>query len=124
MHQRARRSAQPLERTVHPVAVIAIVAVALAFYLALLATWSIAHDPTLSRSGRITRLVIVWLAPIAAPVLILRAAAEFAPESLPVSFLLRPVRWLLRVRPRPSGPGFESYVPGEGPSSDHTPGGH
>ena len=108
----------------HPVAIIGIGVVAVAFYLAVLATWSIAHDPTLLRAGRIARLAIVWLAPIAAPVVVLRAAAEFAPESLPGPSLLWPVRWLLKVRPRPPGPGFQAYVPGEGPNSDHTPGGH
>jgi hypothetical protein len=90
--RRARHSAQRLERAVHPIAVIAIGAVVLAFYFTALATWSITHDPTLPRAGRIARLVIVWLAPIVAPVLILRAAAEFAPESLPGSPFLWPVR--------------------------------
>ena len=108
----------------HLVEIIAIGAIALAVYLGLLATWSVVHDPTLPRTGRIVRLVLAWLAPIAGPVVILRAASEFAPGSLPSSSLMWPARWLLKVRPRPQSPGFEAYVPGEGPSSDHTPGGH
>ena len=108
----------------HAVAVIAVTVVAVALYLAVLATWSVAHDSTLGRTGRIARLVILWLGPIAAPIVILRAAAEFAPESLPAPALLWPVRWLLTVRPRPPGPGLEVYPPGIGPDSDHSPGGH
>ena len=108
----------------HAVAVIIVVVAALAFYLAVLATWSLAHDPTLERTGRITRLLLVWLVPIAAPVAILRAAAELVPHTLPRPALLWPVRWLLKDRPRPHGPGYEAYVPGEGPTSDHSSGDH
>jgi len=109
---------------VHPVAVIAIVVVLLALYFAVLATLSVTHDQTLTRAGRITRLMLVWLAPIAAPVAILRSAAELAPQSLPWLALLWPARWFLKDRPHPRGPGFEAYIPGEGPTSDHPPGDH
>jgi hypothetical protein len=99
----------------HVVAVIIAVVAVLAFYLAMLATWSLAHDPTLTRTGRITRVMLAWLVPIAAPVAILRAAAELVPQALPRSALLWPVRWLLHDRPRPHDPGYRPYTdPGDG----------
>jgi hypothetical protein len=79
----------------------ALIAVAaLACYLAILATWAIVHDPTISLIGRIVRILGAWLLPVAAAVSILRSAAELAPESLPSRRLLLPVGWLLRISPR------------------------
>jgi len=106
------------------VAVIIVLVAALSFYLAMLATWSLAHDPTLTRTGRITRLLLVWLVPIAAPVAILRAAAELVPQSLPTPALLWPVRWLLKDRPHPPDEGYQSYDYSDAATSDHSSGDH
>ena len=105
------------------VAVIIVLVAALAFYLAMLATWSLARDTTLTRTGRITRILLAWLVPIAAPVAILRGAAELVPQTLPSPALLWPVRWLLSDRPRPYDPGYQPYDSGDG-GSDHSSGDH
>jgi hypothetical protein len=72
----------------------------LAFYLSALATWAVVRDPTIDRAGRIARIVVAWLFPIAPAVAILRSAAELAPDSLPPGGFLWPVVWLLRISPR------------------------
>jgi hypothetical protein len=75
---------------------------ALATYLAILATWTAVHDPTINSVGRVVRIVGAWLLPVGVAVSILRSAAELAPESLPSKHLLSPVRWLLRASERPN----------------------
>jgi tellurite resistance protein TehA-like permease len=92
----------------HVALAIAVGVSVIAAYLALLATWSLSHDETLTRSGRVARVVPAWLVPIIGPMFLLRSAAELAPESLPAPAFTWPVRWLWAAG-RPvrgdSGPG-------------------
>ncbi len=87
----------------------------IATYLALLATWSIAHDDTLSRPGKVGRVVLAWLLPIIGPVIQLMSAAELAPESLPTSMVTWPVRWLWT----PSRPARGDSGPGDAAGLDY-----
>ena len=92
----------------HFAADIVVVVGVIAVYLALLATWSLSRDETLTRSGRVARVVLAWLVPVIGPMFLLKSAAELAPESLPASAFIWPVRWLW-ASGRPvrgdSGPG-------------------
>jgi hypothetical protein len=98
---------------------LSIVAV-LAVYLAILATWTVAHDLTLPVAGRALRIVAAWLIPIGGAVSILRASAELAPESLPPLALLQPLRWLLHVSPsRPNSLADEADVGAYGSPARH-----
>ncbi len=90
-----------------------VVVAALAVYLAILATWTLVHDPTITAVGRVARVMGAWLLPVGVAVSILRSASEFAPESLPSRQLLLPVRWLLRTstqRPNPLADDHDNFV--------------
>ena len=104
--------------------VVALVVVAtLALYLAILATWAVAHDPTLPKAGRISRILASWLLPIGAAVSILRSVAELAPASMPAKRFLAPVQWLLHVPPRrPNTLADESDSAGYGNPGRHESG--
>jgi hypothetical protein len=99
----------------------------IAAYLALLATWSLSHDETLTRSGRVARVVLAWLVPIIGPMFLLRSAAELAPESLPAPAFTWPVRWLwasgrpVRGDTGPDDSGFIAlgYADGKEQSDGH-----
>jgi hypothetical protein len=73
---------------------------AAAVYLAGLATWTTLRDPTIQPLNRVVRILGAWIVPGAVALAILRSASELAPESLPSSGWMRPVAWLLKVRPR------------------------
>jgi hypothetical protein len=69
-----------------------------AFYAALLASWSVARDSTLTTAPKFGRLLLVWLVPLVGAMSTLRAAAELSPESLPPRPTLVPLLPLLYVR--------------------------
>lgn len=71
--------------------VVALLAALLAIYAAALASWSIAHDTTLTFQGRMTRYFIVWIVPFLGAGWVLRSAADLAPDSLPPLRALRPL---------------------------------
>lgn len=97
-----------------------LVLVVIAVYLAMLATWALLRDPTISTAGRVARILMAWLLPIGGPVSILRSIAELSPESMPPRALTAPFSWLWFVSPRapnaladeddhPGGPGSREY---------------
>jgi len=71
--------------------IVVLLAALLAIYAAALASWSIAHDPTLPVAGRIARYAAVWLLPFFGAAWVLRSAADLAPDSLPPLRALRPL---------------------------------
>ena len=71
--------------------VAALLAASLAIYAAALASWSIAHDTTLTFPGRVARYFAVWLLPFVGAGWVLRSAADLAPDSLPPPRVLRPL---------------------------------
>jgi len=99
----------------HFALVIAVGLAVIAFYLALLATWSLAHDETVSGAIRVARVVLVWFLPLIGPMFTLRSAAEVAPESLPATMFTWPVRWLWAA----SRPVKGDSGPGDGGSLDY-----
>jgi hypothetical protein len=84
---------------------------AFAAYLALLATWALCRDPTLDGVGRIARIVLAWVLPIGAPVMLLRTVSEVAPESMPPRALVGPFAWLLYVAPAKPNPIADDQDP-------------
>lgn len=68
-------------------------------YCALLATYAIWRDFTLTGVQKVLRTVYVWIVPVVGPMLYLRSAAELAPHAVPSRRWLWPVRWLFYVKP-------------------------
>lgn len=68
-------------------------------YCALLATYVLWRDLTLTGLQKVLRTVYVWLIPVVGPMLYLRSAAELAPEAVPSRHWLSPVRWLFYIKP-------------------------
>lgn len=68
-------------------------------YCAILATYVLWRDLTLTGPQKILRTVYVWLIPVVGPMLYLRSAAELAPEAVPSRHWLLPVRWLFYIKP-------------------------
>jgi hypothetical protein len=52
-------------------------------YRALLATYAVWRDFTLTGVQKVLRTVYVWLIPVVGPMLYLRSAAELAPNAVP-----------------------------------------
>lgn len=68
-------------------------------YCALLATYAVWRDFTLTGVQKSLRTVYVWLVPVVGPMLYLRSTAELAPNAVPSRRWLWPVRWLFYVKP-------------------------
>lgn len=90
-----------------------------ATYLAVMTTFALVRDDTLSSVGRLARIVLAWLVPFVAPLFMLRSIAEVSPKALPPASLLRPARWLLKVRARKG-----NDLAAHDDSPDSWPGGH
>ena len=71
-------------------------------YADVLATISLIRDDTLTISGKLLRLVCVWLLPLVGALFVLRAAHELCPASLPTHKWLLPLRPILYVSRRHS----------------------
>jgi hypothetical protein len=94
----------------HPAYVIALAAGLYVFYAALLTTWSIVRDDTLTLIGKAARVVIAWCLPLVGPLFLLRAAAEIAPRSLPPRAFLVPLLPLVYIRTRqPNDPYYAEH---------------
>ena len=68
-------------------------------YCALLATYAVWRDFTLTGAQKVLRTVYVWLVPVVGPMLYLRSTAELATDAVPSRRWLWPVRWLFYVKP-------------------------
>ena len=68
-------------------------------YAAVLATYCLLRDDTLSPLGRSTRLIGVWLFPFIGAMFTLRSTAEVSTQSLPARPWLIPLVPLVRVSP-------------------------
>ena len=71
-------------------------------YAAALAIGCVLRDVTLAGVPKALRLVGILVVPFVPSLLVIRSAAEFAPESLPSGRWLRPLMPILHVRMRPS----------------------
>ena len=76
-------------------------ALIIAYYLyaAVLATYCLVRDDTLSSLGRCVRIVGVWLFPFIGALFTLRSTAEVSPRSLPARRWLIPLVPLVHVSP-------------------------
>ena len=67
-------------------------------YCALVATYVVWRDFTLTGVQKVQRTVYVWLVPMVGPMPYLRSTAELAPNAVPSRRWLWPVRWVFYVK--------------------------
>ncbi len=84
-----------------PLAVALSVLAVVWIYAAILSTWTLTRDETLTLAGKLVRMLLAWLLPLAGSVYVLRSAADVSPSSLPPRPFLIPLRPLMYVGPRP-----------------------
>lgn len=71
------------------------------FYISIIATIGIARDQRSKKLQRWGQLVIAWLIPFVGALFVLRMLHEYAPEIVPVRFLVWPFRGMVQAKEPP-----------------------